>query len=75
MKDQNESRILALTAYANMPPTNTKADVYSGLEAYIICLRLYLYWQDLGHHDKVPAYFSDASRNFPMHQVSLVESF
>ena len=29
-------------------------------------------FKDLWHLDRVSAYFSDASQNFPMHKISLV---
>ena len=29
-------------------------------------------YKDLWHFDRVSAYFSDASQNFPMHKISLV---
>ena len=31
--------------------------------------------KDLGHFDRVSAYFSDASQNFPTHKISLVSFF
>ena len=31
-----------------------------------------MYKKDLWHFDRVSAYFSDASQNFPMHMISLV---